>query len=118
MPRGLGSAASIKPETITEAANSATEPLLKKRSIRKARAAPGGVSGAGALPERAGVKPFGARLATVAPSTAEAIVLKAAPPSSKSLARVSFGALNSASSLTPPSLQPSNVESTAGRFTA
>lgn len=29
MPQGLGSAASIKPETITEAANSAIEPLLK-----------------------------------------------------------------------------------------
>jgi hypothetical protein len=71
----LGSAASIKPETITEVASRATEPLLKNLSSRRARAAPGGVSGAGVLPERTGVKPFEARLATVAPSTAEASVL-------------------------------------------
>src|SRR4028118_419014 len=117
-PWGLGSAASINPETTTEAASSATEPLLKNRSNRRALAASDGVSGAGLLPERTGVKPSGDRLATVAPSTAEATVFTTAPPSSTSLARVSPGALSSASSLTPPSLHPRTVERAAGRFTA
>src|SRR4028119_532530 len=84
-PWGLGSAASINPETITEAASSATEPLLKNLSSRRALAASDGVSGAGLLPERTGVKPSGDRLATVAPSKAEAKVLTTAPPSSTPL---------------------------------
>src|SRR4028118_285605 len=74
-PWGLGAAASINPETITEAASSATEPLLKNRSSRRALAASDGVSGAGSLPDRTGVKPSGDWLATAAPKTAAAAVV-------------------------------------------
>ncbi len=75
----MDSADSIRAETITVAAKSVSEPLPKKRSRRWANAAPVGVPGAGLVPDRTGVKPPGARLATVAPSTAETSVLKAAP---------------------------------------
>jgi hypothetical protein len=49
---------------------------------------------------------------------AETTVLKAAPPSSTSFARVRPGARSSESSLTPPRRHLGSVESIAGRFAA
>jgi hypothetical protein len=114
----LGSASSIKAETTTVAASSASEPFPVNRSSRKASAASGGVCREGLEPERTGVAPPLELAAVLAPSTAEATVLKAAPPSRISLVRVRPGARRSESSLTPPSRHPSSAESMAGRFAA
>jgi hypothetical protein len=100
------------------AASSTSEPLPVKRSSRKARAASGGVRGEGLVPDRTGVVPARELAAVLAPSRADATVLKAAPPSRMSLVRVRPGARSSESSLTPPSRHPSSVESIAGMFAA
>src|SRR3712207_6397857 len=117
-PRGFGSAASIRDETTTVAASSTSEPLPVKRKSRTASAASGGVRREGLVPDLTGVAPPRELAAVLAPSRAEATVLKAAPPSSRSLVRVRPGARSSESSLTPPRRHPSSVESMAGRFAA
>jgi hypothetical protein len=66
--------------------------------------------------ERTGVAPPLELAAVLAPSRAEATVLKAAPPSEMSLMRVRLGACTCEFSLTPPSRHPRSVESMAGRF--
>jgi hypothetical protein len=58
------------------------------------------------------------RLGAVAPSAGATTVLKAAPPSSTSFARLRPGVHTSESSLTPLGRHPSSVESMAGRFAA
>src|SRR3712207_7348358 len=76
------------------------------RNSRKASAASDGVRGEGLLPDRTGVAPARELAAVLAPSSAEATVLKAAPPKRMSLARVRPGARSSESFLTPPSRHP------------
>src|SRR3712207_787819 len=105
-------------ETTTVAASSASEPLPVKRNSLRASAASGGVWREGFVPERTGVAPPRETAAVLAPRMAEATVLKAAPPSSTSLARVSPGARGSESSLTPPKRHPSSAECIAGRLAA
>jgi hypothetical protein len=64
------------------------------------------------------VKPSEARLGAVAPSAGAITVLKAAPLSRRSFARLRPGVHTSGSSLTPLGRNPSSVESMAGRFAA
>jgi hypothetical protein len=68
------------------------------------------------VPERTGVAPLREPAAVLAPRRAEAIELKAAPPSKMSLVRVRPDARTCEFSLTPPRRHRSSVESMAGRF--
>ena len=70
------------------------------------------------MPDLTGVAQPRETAAVLAPRLAEATVLKAAPPSSASFARVRLGACSSESSLTPPRRHPSSVETITGRFAA
>jgi len=111
-------AVSSRAETTIVAANCAVETFLKNFDSRAATVAPRGVYEEGIVPDLPGVKPSGARLGAVAPSAGATTVLKAAPPSSRSFARLRPGVHTSESSLTPLGRHPSSVESMAGRFAA
>jgi len=104
--------------TTIVAANCAVETFLNNVDSRAATVAPRGVYEAGIVLDLPGVKPSGAQLGAVAPSAGATTVLKTAPPSRRSFARLKPGVHTSESFLTPLGRHLSNVESMAGRFAA